>query len=190
MSTRPWIGLFLALIVLLLSIGVSHDEHGGSTIDVGTAPAAAACSSGNRCLPDVTWLDTAGIKHTRAELAGKIVVVNFWATWCHPCEREIPDLARVATRYGKQVVILGVLMDDPRPDETTLLNFMSDHDMTYPVIPVTPELQLAFRYPANYPTTYVFDGHGNQRAWKIRPMSEAELAGVIDGVLGSYAGTY
>lgn len=185
MSGRAVIGLFLVLTagsVLFLFVQTSHDERGGDALELGTRSAVAACASGKRCLPDVSWLDTRGLTHTRAALAGKIVVVNFWATWCKPCAREIPDFARIATRYGDQVVVLGVMMDRPGPDAGELLNFMSDHDMTYPVIPVTQEIERAFQYPSNYPTTYVFDRHGNERAWKIRPMSEAELSGVIEGI--------
>lgn len=185
MTTRALIYLFVPAIVgtaILLFVQRADDED-RRTIPVGTTPVAAKCSSGSRCLPDVRWLDTDGITHTKADLAGKVVVVNFWATWCHPCEREIPEFSKVASRYGEQLMILGVMMDSARPDDSTLLNFMSDHDMTYPVIPVTPSIQLAFQYPSNYPTTYVFDRKGNQRAWKIRPMSESELSSVIEKIL-------
>jgi thiol-disulfide isomerase/thioredoxin len=186
MTRRALIGLSLALIaasVIVLRVQTPHDGYAAGKVDIAPRPAAAACPGGSRCLPDLSWLDTSGITHTRAELAGRIVVVNFWATWCHPCEREIPDFARVAARYGPQVVMLGVMMDSPPPDSSTLLNFMSDHDMTYPIIPVTQDIELAFQYPANYPTTYVFDRAGRQRTWKLRPMSESELTRVIERIL-------
>jgi thiol-disulfide isomerase/thioredoxin len=185
MSTRALIGLFLALTagtVIFLFVQMGGNDEGGAPIDIDVGPktAEASCPKGEACLPNVAWVDTNGTDH-RDRLAGKVVVVNFWATWCHPCEREIPDFAKVATRYGKQMVILGVLVDKPDPDK--LLNFMSDHDMTYPVIPATPDIQLAFQYPNKYPTTYVFDGTGKQRTWKIGPMTEAELSGVVEQIL-------
>lgn len=186
MSIRALTGMVLALaagVMIFLFIQTSSDGGSGTTINVGTRPAAAACPSSRRCLPDVAWLDTSGVLHTRADFAGKIVVVNFWATWCHPCELEIPDFVRVAARYREQLMILGVVMDSPRPDASALLNFMSDHDMTYPVIPVTDDIQRAFHDPNRYPTTYVFDRYGNERAWKIHPMSESELSAVVEGIL-------
>jgi thiol-disulfide isomerase/thioredoxin len=183
MSTRALIGLFLALTagtVIFLFVQMSGSEDGSPSLDVGPKTAQAACPKGEACLPDVAWVDTHGIDQ-KQKLAGKVVVVNFWATWCHPCETEIPDFARVATRYGQQVVILGVMVDRPDPDK--LLNFMSDHDMSYPVIPATPEIQLAFQYPNKYPTTYIFDGKGNQRTWKVGQMSESELSGIVEKIL-------
>ena len=186
MTVRALIGLVLALtagLVILLFVRTSPDGAGGTTLGVGVSPAVAACAGGGRCLPDVPWIDASGITHPRAELAGKIVVVNFWATWCHPCEQEIPDFVEVAARYRDQVVILGVMMDRPRPDPAALLNFLSDHDMAYPVIPVTDDIERAFHYPEHYPTTYVFDRDGHERTWKVHPMSGSELSEAIDQIL-------
>jgi len=182
MSTRAMIGMFLALtagIVIFLFVSMSNDDDGG--IRVGPRTASAACPKGEACLPDLTWMDTNGTAYDKQALAGKVVVVNFWATWCHPCEGEIPSFVKVAERYKDKVVILGVMIDDPDPQ--TLLNFMSDHEMTYPVVRKTKDILTAFAYPNKYPTTYVFDGKGTQRTWKIGPMNELELSGVIDQLL-------
>lgn len=186
MSTRAMIGMFLALtagIVIFLFVGMSSDDASGPSLQVGTRSAHAACTKGDSCLPDVQWVDTTGRIYTKEQLAGKVVVVNFWATWCHPCEGEIPGFVKVADKYRDKVVILGVMIDSP--DEQRLLNFMSDHEMSYPVVRKTSEIMLAFAYPDKYPTTYVFDGQGNQRTWKIGPMSEAELSRIIDQLLAT-----
>lgn len=170
-------------LLLAAAIVVGALIAGRAPATPSVAAPAASCAPGRRCLPDVAWRDTNGVSHPRAALAGKVVVVNFWATWCHPCEQELPDLARIAIRYGDRVAVLGVLMDSPPPDPGALLNFLSDHEVSFPVIPATPELLRAFHEPANYPTTFVFDRDGVQRVWKIRPVTEAELARAIDALL-------
>ena len=191
-STRALIGLFLAGtigIIIFLFVHLSSDPKKG--IELGTT-AAAACDKGSRdCLPDVTFTDTQGHAFTGKELAGKVVVVNFWATWCHPCEKEIPDLSRAYDKYkAKGVVFLGVMADQPTPDAQVLLNFQSDHEMTYPVVRVNPELLQSFDYPENLPTTFVFDRSGhrvdvdhNQRFFHLGAISEERLSKLLDSLI-------
>src|SRR5579862_9438225 len=63
--------------------------------------------------PDVTFKDLQGSNLTLASLKGKVVVVNFWATWCAPCRVEIPMLMGVQQKYSSQgLTLLGVAMDD------------------------------------------------------------------------------
>jgi thiol-disulfide isomerase/thioredoxin len=197
MSTRALIGLFVAAtagLVIFLFVSMSSDPDGSSRVQVGARTAAAACNDARgECLPALTWVDTNGTRHTPESLAGKVVVVNFWATWCKPCEKEIPDFSKVAQRYQDKAVILGVLTTD-NPSADALLNFMSDHDMTYPVVRATPDILLAFDYPAQLPTTFVFDARGNavlfddprgaaKRRDHLGAMSEAKLSAVLDRAL-------
>jgi thiol-disulfide isomerase/thioredoxin len=196
MSTRTLIGLFVAAtagIVIFLFVSMSSEPDGSVKVEVGARTAAAACKSEQGgCLPQLTWVDTNGTAYTPEALAGKVVVVNFWATWCKPCQKEIPDFSKVAERYQGKAVILGVLSgDNPSPDQ--LLNYMSDYEMSYPVIRASRDIMLAFDSPGQLPTTFVFDpsgnpvmfedGRGGMRRHHLGAMSEAKLAAVIDQAL-------
>jgi thiol-disulfide isomerase/thioredoxin len=127
-----------------------------------TRNAQAACASGDECLPDVKYIDTTGVAYTPETLRGKVVVVNFWATWCAPCKKEIPDLSKLYLKYkDKGVVVLGVLAND-NPTEDDLLNFQSDAVMEFPVVRQSSDILVSFNYPQALPTTFVFDRSGKR----------------------------
>jgi len=178
-STKALIGVLLAGTAgMVIFLFVHLSKEGG--IRPGPTPAHAECTKGQRdCLPDVSYVDTAGVAYPHDALAGKVVLVNFWATWCHPCQKEIPDLSRAYDKYkSKGVVILGVMTDSP--DSQQLLNFQSDYEMTYPVVRANSDLMVSYNYPDALPTTFVFDRSGKQVYSHVGPLRESEL----DSLLG------
>jgi cytochrome c biogenesis protein CcmG/thiol:disulfide interchange protein DsbE len=66
-----------------------------------------------------------------ASLRGKVVVLNFWASWCYPCNQEAPTLQAAAKRWGKRVVVLGVDVNDPTSDAR---KFARKFKLTYPLV--------------------------------------------------------
>jgi thiol-disulfide isomerase/thioredoxin len=177
-GTKALIGLLLAGtagMIIFLFVHLSKD--GG--IRPGVQTAHAECTKGQRdCLPDVNYTDTDGVKYTHASLAGKVVLVNFWATWCHPCQSEIPDLSKTYEKYkAKGVVFLGVMTDSP--DNQQLLNFKSDYEMSYPVVRSNSDLMVSYNYPDALPTTFVYDRGGKQIYSHVGPLRERELDSLI-----------
>ncbi|HVV88243.1 MAG TPA: TlpA disulfide reductase family protein [Kofleriaceae bacterium] len=145
--------------------------------------AEAACNSGRSCLPPLKIEDIDHHPIDANALDGKVVVVNFWATWCGPCNREIPAFNRVYTKYkDKGVVMLGML-DDNQVDDNGLLNFMSDHELTYPVVRVNGDILSAFEYPNALPTTFVYDRHGKVQVVHRGPFEEDDLSALLDKLL-------
>lgn len=178
-STKTLIGLLLAGsvgVVIFLFVHLSGDPS--KPISVGSKK-AAACTKGQRdCLPDVNYVDTNGKAYTPAELAGKVVVVNFWATWCKPCQNEIPDLSKAYEKYkGQGVVMLGVMTD--QPDNNQLLNFQSDFNMTYPIVRSNSDILVSYSYPDALPTTFIFDRGGKQVFSHVGPLHQEKLEQVL-----------
>ena len=99
----------------------------------------------------MTTLD--GKTITSKDLAGKVVIFNFWATWCAPCRAEIPDLVKLQDQYKDQLVIIGVLSEDePGPHVS---RFAADYKINYPIVPETKELSAAFPGIYALPTTFM-----------------------------------
>ena len=116
-----------------------------------------------------------------SDLKGKVVVLNFWASWCIPCAHEAPDLQATYEKYkDKGVVFLGVDWTDIEGDA---LNYLKRFGITYAN---GPDLQTKIgpRYHiSGVPETYVIDRDGNVQFAKISPITVAELSGVLDRVL-------
>lgn len=118
-----------------------------------------------------------------SDLKGKVVVLNFWASWCIPCAQEAADLQATYEKYqDKDVVFLGVDWTDIEGDA---LNYLKRFNITYAN---GPDLQTRigplYRI-SGVPETYVIDGAGNVQFTKISPVTTAELSGVIDRLLQS-----
>lgn len=181
-STKALIGVLLASTVgVVIFLFVQSD--GDKPISIGTKKAAAACVKGQRdCLPDVNYTDVSGKAYTLADLTGKVVVVNFWATWCHPCQSEIPDLSKAYAKFkDKGLVMLGVMTDTP--DSNQLLNFQSDYEMTYPIIRANSDILVSYSYPESLPTTFIFDRGGKQVYSHVGPLHEAKLAELLEPLI-------
>ena len=167
MSTKALIGILLAGTAGILIFLFVHLSGDSNKITIGTKDATACTKGSKDCLPDVSYIDTTGKAHTLESLKGKVVVVNFWATWCGPCKKEIPDLSKLYVKYKAQgVVMLGVLAND-NPSDTDLLNFQSDFEMEFPVVRESSDILLSYDYPRNLPTTFIFDRSG-RRVGKAR----------------------
>ena len=181
MSTKTLVGILLAGTVgLVIFLFVQLSSNPRKPISIGTPAAAAACTQGEDCLPDVNFIDTNGTAYTYKDLQGKVVVINFWATWCGPCLREIPDFSRAYEAYkNRGVVVLGILSSD-NPSASELLNFQSDNDMSYPVVREDVNTLSAFGAISALPTTFVFDRAGKRVYSHRGPLKELALAAVLE----------
>ena len=73
---------------------------------------------------------------------GKIIIIDFWTTWCSPCRRSIPDLIGIQNKYENNVVIIGISLDrDTKPD---VVPFIKEYGINYPVAYGTTEVVEAF----------------------------------------------
>jgi len=109
-------------------------------------------------VPAFTVRDIDGKTISLADLKGKVVLVNFWATWCPPCRAEIPDLVKLQDKYRDRLVIVGISEDEVDPAQVKA--FATAQKMNYPIVMATTELRQIFKGVAALPTTFVLDTEG------------------------------
>jgi thiol-disulfide isomerase/thioredoxin len=108
------------------------------------------------------------------QFKGKVVVLDFWATWCVPCRIEIPGYIDLQKKYGKDgLVIVGASVDQEGP--AVVKKFMADFGINYPVVMADDDLVNAFGGVDAYPTTYIIDRDGIIRDRKIGVQSEEKF---------------
>jgi peroxiredoxin len=124
--------------------------------------------------PDFTLKDLNGSDISLSDYKGKVLVLNFWATWCPPCRAEIPDFIEVYDEYkNKGLEILGVSVDQISPDQVR--QFVERNKMNYPVAMATSQFFKDYPPPQAIPTTLVIDMDGKIQYKKVGMMSKQEL---------------
>jgi thiol-disulfide isomerase/thioredoxin len=168
-----------AVIVLGLAVGgffavryTSHvsDQITSSSDASATGKPRVRFIKNPRQVPELTMTTLDGKTITSRDLAGKVVIFNFWATWCAPCRAEIPDLVKLQDQYKDHLVVIGVLSEDePGPHVS---RFADDYKMNYPIVAETKELLATFTGIYALPTTFMVapDGKVMQKhIGQIRP---------------------
>ncbi len=163
---RSWTKLAL-LVLLAVVVGQVLVQGGGRTLRTGTEAPALALPGLDGAVVDL------------ASLRGKVVAVNFWATWCAPCRQELPDLAATwLANKDRCFELLGVAEESAREDVVAMAG-----RIPYPVL-VDPRAAAAATWKvAGYPRTYLVDPAGQVRRVFEGAVSRAELEGAVAQLL-------
>lgn len=99
--------------------------------------------------------DLDGHALTSSAWRGKVIIVNFWATWCGPCRAEIPDLVALQEKYRDQLQIIGISEDEGPIEDVK--QFAAAHHVNYPVVMSSPEIRKLFPGVSALPTSFFID---------------------------------
>lgn len=95
-----------------------------------------------------------------SDYKGKVVILDFWATWCPPCRKGIPDLIELQKKYGDKVVVIGVSVDDQNTIGE-VPGFIKSMNINYPVAYANSEIAAAYGGIEAIPTSFIIDQDGN-----------------------------
>jgi cytochrome c biogenesis protein CcmG/thiol:disulfide interchange protein DsbE len=185
MKSRWIIAGAAALSLALLTLPMLRQSRGGG--EPLNAPGGAASGKGGSCDAsgrgtfDFVLKDQNNLPVKLAEYKGKVVIVNFWATWCGPCKVEIPDFVKLYAEYkDKGLVIVGISIDDS-PEQ--LQSFMREFKMNYPVVQMRPEVEDAWGPFYGYPTSFVVARDGSICTKHIGPATKEQFEQEIKPLL-------
>jgi len=180
-----------AMLLAALAIGACQRGE-QAPAPAATAPSAAApatpapAADATKDMPSlrVTTLD--GKAWDLAQQRGQWVVVNFWATWCAPCLKEMPDLSALDA-MREHVSVIGLAYEDIEP--AALRAFLADHPVVYPVAIVDVyDPPADFASPRGLPMTYLLAPDGKVAKHFLGPVTAAELDAAIAAAGGPAAG--
>lgn len=181
----------LSSLALITVLGVAACQPAQTQeVDAATAPAAPAAPespepparaqvdplpSGTPVV-DLPALD--GTQYVLAERRGKWVVVNFWATWCKPCLKEMPDLDQF-DRAREDVEVVGLAYEEITPED--MKAFLAQRPVSYPIVILDPYAPPTdFPTPRGLPMTYLVNPEGRAVDRFLGPVTSQDLAVAID----------
>lgn len=175
-------------IVLILGLSGSCPLCASLTGAVGlpsfasTARAAEPVATGRSMAPGWTLQDLDGKAVNSSDFAGKVVILDFWATWCPPCRAELPSLIALQKKYGDQgLVIIGVSLDQKGP--SVVIPFAREHGINFPLVMGDEAIMEAFGGIEAIPTTFVIDREGRLVSRHVGVTSQAEFEAEIEPLL-------
>jgi peroxiredoxin len=163
MTGRTRIAVIVAIVVLgILGYGYLTDSNGTVLADEQSKDKKQESKQEEPQkfeAPDFTLKNIDGEEVSLSDYKGKIVFINFWATWCGPCRHEVPAFVELQDEFGSDnLAILGISVD--RGDLSVVPKFAKEYNINYEILYASPEVEATYGPISSIPTTYVVDRDG------------------------------
>jgi len=171
---RPHLTLWnLFTVAVLVWAAPRLLPHLGAVVGVESGPATS---------PAYAFVSLDGEELSAESLRGKVVLVNFWATWCTPCRVEMPALQRMHERHAPDgFVVVGLAVD--RASTQAVRDFVRERGVTYPIAHVGSDAEALFGGVRGYPMSFLLDRTGKIRHTVIGPVAPLSLEPAVRRLL-------
>jgi len=163
-----WVAVFTLPVIFILALGFGHDPHEVPSVLPG------------KLAPNCQLTDLQGKPTSIVAYRGKPVVINFWSTWCVPCEAEHGVLQQAAQNFGERAQFLGVVYQDEAQNAE---RYLKRKGSTYPQL-IDPSSRCAIDYGvAGVPESFFVDPNGIVADKHVGPIGPADLARAVNSML-------
>lgn len=169
------VGLGLGLLILIF---LRNDRPAQEILDLAQAGSFPVAPKAGSPAPDFELETLDGEQLHLQDLLGRPVVINFWATWCIPCEAEMPLLEESYARYPE----LEILAVNFAESSTTVQTFVDSYDLSFEILLDPRALVQTLYRVRGYPTTYFVDEEGMIRAVHIGVLNQRQLEKYLDQI--------
>lgn len=151
--------LVLFMITFAAFEGCSKNSSGSESQNNNQQQKVSESNAAGSKAPEFSLPDVNGKPVKLSDYKGKVVIVDFWATWCPPCRKGIPDLISLQKEFGKDIVVIGISLDtDTKSD---VAPFIKNMGINYPVAYGNLEVTQMYGNVEAIPTSFVIDKQGN-----------------------------
>jgi thiol-disulfide isomerase/thioredoxin len=141
----------------------------------------SALNGSNSKAPEFALLSTDGKTIKLSAYKGKIVILDFWATWCGPCRKGIPDLIELQKEFGKDIIVIGISLDNDTKEN--VVPFIQRMGVNYPIAYGTYEVTQQYGGVESIPTSFVINKRGEIVARHVGLVAKSNYSELIKKLL-------
>ncbi len=174
----------ISLLILLSLFALVFAGCGGDDVQDALANVPVGGEKGNMA-PDFELKNIAGGTLKLSSLRGKVVIIDFWDTWCPPCRKALPHLEAISQDYSQDLVVVGIAFG--RDGEDKVKQYVAQNKLTFPMVLADPEFKVTkdFGGVQSIPTTFLVDPNGVIVKKWVGGHSRQEYENAVKEVIGS-----
>ncbi len=153
---------FFAFIFTIAVTGCNAEKNDAEeTTGLKTYETEIGLPGDSKIAPDFTLLTHDGKEVKLSDYKGKVILLDFWATWCPPCVKSVPDLIAIHSEFEGEAVVIGVSLDKETNSDKDVAPFIEKFGINYPVVMGDKAIANAYGGVEAIPTMFVIDQKGN-----------------------------